>query len=368
MNPIARLLIALAVLCGLLVHETAAAEDVVIEDAALSSLGVAFASPRPATAAGVVEARAYVIVPPASDHIVSSTVGGLVSGVYVGVGDAVAAGTPLISIRSPDFLMRQQEYLEARQQSALATAALERDEQLAAEGIIAGRRLQETRAEAVAAAARYAEHEQLLRLAGLRQRDIDRLADSGGLLDTLVLRAPVEGVVLAVDARTGERVEAVSALARVADPTTLWLDIRVPRERLGDVGVGVDVVLPGTGATAVVRAIGRAVDPATQMVPVRAELTAAGDALMPGQLVAVRISAARTHAGTVALPPAAIVRSGDAAFVFVRTADGVTATPVRIEAPGDPVVVRGLSPSDRVAVAGVSALKALWLAEGEGTP
>lgn len=363
-----RIVLVLAVLSIALAVAGARADGLSIDDSALSSLGVAFVSPGAAEAGGVLEARAHVVVPPASDHIVSTTVGGLVSGVHVGVGDAVAAGAPLLSIRSAEFLMRQQEYLEARHQSALTRAALARDEQLAAEGIIAARRLEETRAAAAAAAARYAEHEQLLRLVGLRARDVERLAASGRLFDALVLRAPVEGVVLAVDARTGERVEAVSALARVADPSILWLDIRVAREQVSRIGVGAEVVLPATGAAAVVRAIGGAVDPVTQMVPVRAELTETADPLMPGQLVGVRVTAKRDYSGAVTVPPAAIVRSGDAAYVFVRAADGVVAMPVRIEAPGDPVVVRGITPSDRVAVSGVSALKAFWLAEGEDEP
>ena len=100
-----------------------------------------------------------------------------------------------------------------------------------------------------------------------------------------------------------------------------------------------------------VLAIGQAVDPDTQTVPVRAEVTRPDHGLRPGQVVAVSILAVGAD-GTVAVsvPTAAVIRSGDAAYVFERSAGGVTVTPVTVVASADRrVTVRGIDAGARVA-------------------
>jgi cobalt-zinc-cadmium efflux system membrane fusion protein len=359
---------------GLLFALNAAGQEIPLAPAEFDSLGVEFATPEAVDTATAVTARARVVVPPSADNFVASAVTGLVERVYIGVGDRVTAGQALFSIRSPGFLGLQQQYLEARADAALADAQLERDRQLFDEGIIAGRRLEETRTRATSAASRLAEHTRLLRIAGVRQQDIDRLGAGGALLDSLVVRAPVDGVVLDVMTRAGQSVGSVDVLCRVADLSTLWLDIHVPQEQAGAVAVGAEVDVRESPASrpARVLAIGQAVDPTTQTVPVRAEIVRSTHGLRPGQLVEATILAQDTGDSggrTMSVPISAVIRSGETAYVFVRSAAGVTATPVTVVSSADRrVVVRGLESDARVAVAGVSALKALWLssAEAEG--
>lgn len=361
-------------LAALLVTLDAAGQEIPLAPAEFDSLGVEFVSPEAVDTATAVTARARVVVPPAADHVVASAVTGLVERVYIGIGDRVTAGQPLFSIRSPGFLGLQQQYLEARADAALADTQLERDRQLFDEGIIAGRRLEETRTRAASAASRLAEHTRLLLIAGLRQQDIDRLGAGGVLLDSLVVRAPVDGVVLDVMTRAGQSVGSVDVLCRVADLSTLWLDIRVPQEQAGTVAMGATVGVRESPAErpARVLAVGQAVDPDTQTVPVRAEIASSAHGLRPGQLVEATVfapDAGDAGARSMSVPISAVIRSGETAYVFVRSAAGVTATPVSVVSAADRrVVVRGLESDARVAVAGVSALKSLWLSsvEAEG--
>ncbi len=359
-----------SLLAAPLLAASAAGEELPLTAQEIDNLGIEFVTPQSVDTATAVTARARVVVPPSADHVVASAVTGLVERVYVGVGDRVSAGQALVSIRSPGFLGLQQQYLEARADAALADAQLNRDRQLLDEGIIAGRRLEETRTRAASAASRLAEHTRLLLIAGLRRQDIDRLAAGGELLDSLVVRAPVDGVVLDVMTRAGQSVGSVDVLCRVANLATLWLDIRVPQERVGTVEAGAPVGVRESAAArpARVLAVGQAVDPDTQTVPVRAEIDTGGHGLRPGQLVEATIFApAADGAGrSVAVPTAALIRSGDAAYVFVRSAGGVSATPVSVVAAADGrIILRGLAEDARVAITGVSALKSLWLSTGE---
>lgn len=366
-----KILVVLGFAAGLLVGATASASELALGSAEIANLGIEFEVPEPADTAATIEARARVVVPPAADYVMASPLPGLVERVHARTGDEVSAGQALIELRSREFLTMQQEYLEAMHAARLAGAALERDEQLAAEGIIARRRLEESRAMAGAAAGRLTEHGELLRIAGMRDADIDRLRNQNRFVETLLVRAPVDGVVLDVMATGGQSVESVSALCRIANLDTLWLDIRVPRERVGAVVPGAAVAVRESlvQRPARVEAIGRAVDPETQTVSVRAELTGVGHGLGPGQLVTVTVmesGLAGSGGAALSIPAAALVRSGDDARVFVRSARGLVPVPVTVvAAAGGRVIVRGLDADAEVAVTGVSALKALWLASAE---
>lgn len=208
----------------------------------------------------------------------------------------------------------------------------------------------------------------MLRIAGLRRVDIEALASSLRLIETLSIRSPIDGVVLETMTTTGETVGPAEALCRVADVRHLWLDIRIPQERVSGVSAGMHVLVPRRegDASATVLAVGKAVDPETQTVSARAELRGDLHGLLPGQLVAARIlpsAPEQTESIALAVPVAAVVRSEERAYVFVRSANGVTVEEITVAGrTDDTVYIRDADPSWDVAIIGVSALKAVWLA------
>jgi membrane fusion protein, heavy metal efflux system len=111
-------------------------------------------------------------------------------------------------------------------------------------------------------------------------------------------------------------------------------------------------------------AIGRAVDPASQTVLLRAEVTTGAAALHAGEVLAVEIT---SPAGNTQhrLPAAALMRHEGKTSVFVQTAadnQGVrfAARPVRVLGEGgDSALVDGVQAGERIAVRGVSGLKAM---------
>jgi len=353
----------------------AAIAELRIDDDALRNLGVEFVSPAPAGTGGGLQARAHVIVPPEAEYVISSTEAGLVRRLLVTVGQPVAAGQVVAELNSPAFLTLQQEFLAAAQSASVAAAQLDRDLALYEEGIIARRRLEQARADAVAARARRDEHRQMLRIAGLPEDSIDRLADGAELQPTLALRSPIDGTVLDAPVRVGESVGPAEPVCRVADLNALWLDIHLPQEFVTQVSPGMRIETghaenPIAGR---VIAVGGAVDRATQTISVRAALDPGESGLRPGQLVELRILGSGTNArdtANYALPAAALVRSRGTAYLFLRTASGVEAREVAVAGRSDgDVLVSNIAPTDRVAVSGVTALKALWLSGDEtGSP
>jgi len=101
---------------------------------------------------------------------------------------------------------------------------------------------------------------------------------------------------------------------------------------------------------------------------VRAEIQIGTEKLRPGQFVEVQLSAVPTEGGSWRVPSAAVVRYAGNAYVFAARDKGFVALPVEVLVEEERTAVIGgnLTQSDRVAISGVVALKAAWLAGSEG--
>jgi len=330
-------------------------------------LGVELSIPTAVDHISVVAARARVVIPPKGEHIVTSVQPGLLAQLSVGVGDAVDQGQVLATVKSPAFLTSQRVYVDAFNANALAQTQLTRDQQLYGEGIISKRRLDDTEAHSRATSAQLGEQQSLLRLSGMSDAEITALESQQRFADQLIVRAPVAGVVLERMGMLGEQVDSMQPMYRIGDLSRLWLDIQVPQEKVADVRIGmsVDVANCVVALPAEVMAVGQSVDPVSQTVVVRAELTHPDHLLKPGQFVSVRIVRNTATDGTIdvwSVPVGAVIRRDDQCHVFVRTDAGFEAREVTVvSATADQAYLDGdLSTNIRVAVSGVSALKAIW--------
>jgi cobalt-zinc-cadmium efflux system membrane fusion protein len=359
----------LLVLCAAWAATTAAAQaggsTFRVSDAELARLGVELALPEAAEFVELAGAPAVVVVPPARQALVSAPQAGIVARLLAAEGDVVAAGQPLAELDSADYLERQRDYLDAAAAAELASAQEDRDRGMFEEGIIAERRLAETSAAARAARSRLDQARAQLELAGFARADVERLAAERRLTTRLVLRAPLAGTVVAVQGTVGGRVDALDPVLAVADLRELWLEARLPQERAAQVTLGMSIVVlpPAHGErTGTVTAVGGAVDAATQTVLVRAAIDNADGALRAGQVLTARLRASAAS-GVWAVPVAALTRQGNETLVFVRDGAEMLVRSVTVvgEDGARAYVDGGVDASRRIAVAGVSALKALWL-------
>jgi membrane fusion protein, heavy metal efflux system len=344
------------------------ADSFAVSDDQLARLGVRLGAAETVDRVEVAAAPAEVVVPPAQQAVVSAPVDGVVARLLVAEGEPVTKGQTLAELDSKDFLQWQREYLEAAVAAELAAAQLARDHDLHDEGIIAARRLQETQAQAHAAEVRLDQAGEQLRLAGFDDAARKALVSGRRLSARLVLRAPFDGVVAAVHAKVGARVDSLDAVISIADLRTLWLELHLSQENAAKVERGMvgAVKIGTTDITGPVTVVGRVVDPATQTVLVRVEVENAHGLLRAGQFLAAQVLAPIEHT-TYALPAAAVTRSGGAIFVFVREPSGFAARRIEVVAEdGSRVyVTAGIDRDARVAVEGISALKSLWLSTQE---
>lgn len=350
-----------------LASTASSASELLLTAQEIDNLGIGLTTPVAAERVNTVDARGRVVLPPGREHVITAFRDGLVVQLDVDVGDEVSKGQALGSIRSPDFLALQSEYIDALNEAALAGSQLARDKQLFDEGIVSQRRLETAEARARVAAAALNEHRRLLELGGMSERGIEALEDRQELTDRLPLRAPTDGVVLELTKSVGERVDTMDMIYRIGDLNELWLEIDVAQENSAGIVIGMklDIADCVVELPAEIIAIGQAVDPATQTVRLRARVTATGHRLKPGQYVSAQIvtdPVAVSSATVWTLPAAAIVRRGETCYVFVRTEAGFDVREVVVVGSSGAIayVDGDLTAADQVAASGVSALKALW--------
>ncbi|MDE2440698.1 MAG: efflux RND transporter periplasmic adaptor subunit [Betaproteobacteria bacterium] len=338
---------------------SSAAEPLQLQAAQVKALGIetAMAGEDMSTREGTLPAR--VVVPNEQMRVVAAPVSGLVEMLAVAPGATVKRGQVVAHLASPQALELQRDALQSGSQAALLQQTLKRDEQLFAEGLIAESRLQSTRATAAQAAALANERRQGLALAG---------AAPGKLGGKLALTATIDGVVLEQGVQLGQRVDTSAMIYRIAQLSPLWLEIQAPLTQASSLKIGDAVKIANSEVSGKLIAIGRAVDAASQTVLLRAAIRAGTKTLHPGQVVEVEIATTGT-AGT-RLPASAVARHDGKTFAFIQTAaddKSVTfaARPVRVLTQGgNSVVVDGVKIGERIAIRGVSGLKAFLTGVG----
>lgn len=302
---------------------------------------------------------ATVVVPPSQQRVVAAPLAGLLESVSVAPNDPVRAGQVIGRLLSPALAELQRGFVQATVQSQLAADTAERDRRLYDEGLIAEGRLRASRAQMAEAKALLVERRQALRLAGLDEAALSRLAAGQPGSPAIALLAPIDGTVIEQAVAVGSRIEAASAVFRIARLSPLWLEVQVPVSVVGRIAPGAAVAVPAVGATGRVLSIGRSVG-ANQSVSVRAEIREGSGALVPGQAVEASLAPSQGGRSGWRIPVGAVTRSGSQAQVFAAAPGGFKAVPVQVldEDERSALVDGPLNRGDRIAVQGVAPLKA----------
>ncbi|MCE9595828.1 MAG: efflux RND transporter periplasmic adaptor subunit [Planctomycetes bacterium] len=285
---------------------------------------------------------------------------GRVAELRVRLGDEVKRGDALLVVESAELGEAQSEFLQRRGAAAGAEPAVElaRDAHERAKALydknqgIALTEVQKRESEfrgasAVLASARSAEEaaRSRLRLLGLSEDALARLASGGKIDPHFTVFAPIAGQVIEREATLGELVGPDrEKLLVLADMAKLWVIADVPENRLRDVARGAKarVLLGGGGehwCEGVISFISPALNPATRTVRVRIEPTDRHAELLPGVFAEVEIE---LHDAASREPVLAIPESA------TQTIDGATVVFVPIAAEPNTFAKRGVTIGERL--------------------
>jgi len=244
----------------------------------------------------------------------------------------------------------------------LAKTNYDRDQQLQKEGIIAERRLLESRARHQELLTTVSRIKQMLELSGMDKQALAALKSNRKLDSSLTITAPFDGVLLEQMTTAGNRVEAADPLYKIASLKPLWLEVHVPLEKLANIQLGQTVTVSSANVSGTIVTIGKMVHGVDQGVLVRAEIYDGAEKLRPGQFLQVQLTI-ESEKNSYRVPRSAVIYSGGISYVFSLQEGGFLPVPVTVtgEEANALIINTELPTQTQIAVTGTSALKAAWL-------
>ncbi|HBK42892.1 MULTISPECIES: efflux RND transporter periplasmic adaptor subunit [unclassified Polynucleobacter] len=295
---------------------------------------------------------------------IGANVTGRVSDILAVPGQKVKQGDILAKITSTELTQSQLSFLKAKSASQLADQAANRARILYKEDVIALAELQKREAEASSAKAEYRAANDQLRVQGMDQPSIDRLAKSGVIESTNNVIASIPGEIVERKINKGQVVQPADALFTVADLNTLWAVSEIPESNsyLIHKGQKVSLIIPAlrnAEIEGVVAHVDSIVNTQTRTVVVRMEVPNKDGLIKPGMLATMMIESQPTE--KLLVPTSAVIREDNKDYVFVKEDDEIyrmIAVKLGPEGKGYRPVISGLKVGQNIAVNGAFHLNA----------
>ena len=289
---------------------------------------------------------------------IGANVTGRVSEILAVPGQIVKQGDILAKITSTELTQSQLAYLKAKSASQLADQAANRAKILYKEDVIALAELQRREAESSSAKAEFRAANDQLRVQGMDQASIDKLAKSGVIESINNVIATIPGEIVERKINKGQVVQPSDALFTVADLDTLWAISEVPESNayLIRKGQKASVIIPALrnqDIEGVIAHVDSIVNPQTRTVVVRMELPNHDGLIKPGMLATMLIESQPVD--RLVIPGSAVVREDNHDHVFVKLDDELyRMVPVKLgpEGKGFRPVISGLKDGQEIAIQG----------------
>ena len=222
-------------------------------------------------------------------------------------GEAVRRGQPLMEVYSPDLVTAQQEYVIAvkgREAVKEAGPDIQANMKSLAENSL-----------------------QRLRNWDISDEELQRLQQEGKPRNTITLRSPVDGVVMAKPSVQGMRFMPGEPLYRIADLSSLWLLAEVFEQDLAWIAPGQEAAVrvnayPDKVFRGKVAFIYPTVTPETRTARVRIELPNPGRLLKPEMYASVELALRQRGKKGLTVPDSAVLDGGTRQIVLVQRGEG----------------------------------------------
>jgi len=289
---------------------------------------------------------------------IGANVTGRVSEIYANLGQQVKQGEVLAKITSTELTQSQLIYLKAKSANQLAEQAANRATILYKEDVIALAELQRRESESRSAKAEYRAANDQLRVQGMDQASIDRLAKTGLIESINNVVTSITGEIVERKINKGQVVQPADALFSVADLNTLWAISEVPENNSYLIlkGQKASLIIPSLRnqeVDGVVAHVSSIVNTQTRTVVVRMELPNRNGQMKPGMLATMLIESQPME--KLVVPVNAVFREDNQDHVFIRQDDNrYRMIPVKLGAEGQGYrpVIAGLHDGQEIAIDG----------------
>ena len=237
--------------------------------------------------------------------VISARVAGRVERIFAFDGAAVNQGSPILEMYSPEFNSAQQEYLLASKTASI----LGKNQAM-------GDLLQDAKMTQDAASNR-------LRNIGVSDQEIAQLRSNQRTQANLLIRSPIQGVVIKRNTEPGAFVNSGDVLASLADPKALWFLGNVFEKDIRLLSSGQQLILkteayPDREFIAQTNYVAPSVDPETRALLIRADVNNDDGLLRPDMFMSAKLLVGKGLA--VVVPQSAIVRIREMRYAIVQVA------------------------------------------------
>jgi membrane fusion protein, heavy metal efflux system len=250
-------------------------------------------------------------------------IGGPVHELLVAPGETVAAGTPLLTVNSPDYSMARSAYMKAKDALQLADKAFHRAEDLYAHGAIAQADLELAESNRTQAEADMVSSKDALHALGIKDPDAI-LKNPGQTTMQIPLLAPVGGEIVERLVGPGQLLQAGGTQCfTISDMSQVWVLVNVYQHDLPYVHVGekVEINTESYAETfhGVISYVAPSLDPNTRTLQARIVTENPGKKLKKDMYVTASVLAGVNNEA-LTVPDASVLRdSENLPYVYVQT-------------------------------------------------
>jgi RND family efflux transporter MFP subunit len=297
--------------------------EVVLTPEGLARAGLKTATVGTGEAATSVRVPGSVMANAYREVKVTPIVGGIVRRVDVALGDAVHRGAPVVTLFSAELAEAQTKYLSMVAMFEADHKKFDRTQQLVAIGAASRQELEEVTAIHEGHATEVESARQRLLLLGLQPEQALRNATQ--VISTVVVPAPIDGVITGRTVNLGQVVSLGQELLIVTDLSDVWVVGDLYEQDFQAVQVGSETAItapayPGLTLRGRVTYIDPRVDAQTRTAKVRVEVPNPGERLRLGMYVSM-IFTTRASERVIVVPRSAVQSIGERSAVYLPVKD-----------------------------------------------
>ena len=231
-----------------------------------------------------------IVTPPQSRSTVTLTMGGAVENLYIFPGNYVRRGEVIATLRNPEFIQLQQEYLTAMAQVEYLEKEYQRQERLAETEAASQKKLQQSKSEYLSEKSRLDAAKAKLILLNV---NTDEIAQSG-IKTYLDVKAPIAGYVADMQANAGKYFDAGEPICDIIDKSKSMLQLTAYEKDMAHISVGDKVDFTVNGIVdklyqAEITAIEQMVDSDNRSINLYARIKNVDNSFKQGMYVSAKI-------------------------------------------------------------------------------
>ncbi len=284
----------------------------------MRSVGLTLGSIEMKELTSTIKANGLLRVPNNKKSSVKSMYGGVIMTIKLKIVDFVMQGQVLATIRNPEYIQVQEQFLTVTSRISFAEKEYRRQKELFDNDAGAKKNLQSSEAELKSLRTQKASLQKQLQLMGISPAKVA----NGNLRSGLVITAPISGTVSSINAQIGSFVDVSSPVLDIIDNSSIHLDLQIFEKDLPKMRVGQIVHFkltnnPETEYDARIYSIGSSFENDSKTISVHANVTGNKTGLIDGMNITGIVSLDKST--TPAIPSEAIVEADGKYYVFVKT-------------------------------------------------